>query len=145
MKKQFLAFQFFIVVGVSVQAQKLYFSQDAGGNIIRWEFCEGACQISKKGISEDQKEDTIASQVDTQMVMYPNPTNSMLILEWSKDFKDQVTSIELFDYLGRKVLSKRDFQQSKTSLNLINYPSGNYFAQISFLDGSISNRKIIKN
>jgi hypothetical protein len=72
------------------------------------------------GVNEDD--------LNTNLQVYPNPTNSIL---WIKTNEKTAFTAELYDVLGKKLLSK-DFAegQNPQSLSVENLPTGTYLLQI---------------
>lgn len=75
---------------------------------------------------------------DTELSIYPNPSNGVFTIELSKDTK---TSIEVYDVLGKMVKS---YEQNglKSTLDLSGYPKGIYMVKM-ISDGKLSSKKII--
>ena len=93
----------------------------------------------------------ICEQGAAQIVVFPNPATGELIVT---SYELQVTSIDVFDVMGRKVqsfgfnVSGSNFQNSKTSkhetiINLAHLPNGVYFLNIKTENGILS-RKVVK-
>jgi len=89
--------------------------------------------------------------VETRLIAsvqaYPNPTRGEF---WVSGFEVtsyelQVTSYEIFDVMGRKLLtSPLSLTSPETTLNLAHLPNGIYFLKITTENGVIT-KKIIKN
>ncbi|UZO81487.1 T9SS type A sorting domain-containing protein [Aquimarina sp. ERC-38] len=127
------------------QTNKLLFTYDKSGNQVQREYCTGSCFILKKTI-EDLKEDkTLANQFNGQFVMYPNPTNGILIVEWSEISMENLQSIKLVNYLGSKIKEVPIKQFNSYKFNLSSYSTGMYLLQFKFKDNSTFSQKIIKN
>ena len=86
--------------------------------------------------------------------VYPNPTGGELQVT---SYELQVTGIEVFDLMGRKVLSQKaeggrqnveadnyPSLQSTTTLNLSHLPAGMYFVRITTEEGVVT-KKVVKN
>lgn len=71
-------------------------------------------------------------------VVYPNPTEGILKIDSQKS---EINSIEIYDYLGKKVLQSKSFV---SELDISNLNSGIYFCIIKSSDNSMTNQKIIK-
>ncbi len=82
-----------------------------------------------------------SNSIKNEMVnIYPNPFKEKLNIDSNHN---DVFKIELFDILGKKIYSKKEF--NKQSIEFSNLKSGIYFVKIYSVDGSlIFSKKIIK-
>lgn len=76
----------------------------------------------------------IDDYIETQIKLYPNPTNGILQIETNQE----IILIEVFNLVGQKVL------ETKTEINLSNFGSGIYFLKIKGSNGFSEVHKIIK-
>ncbi|MBI2723242.1 MAG: T9SS type A sorting domain-containing protein [Bacteroidetes bacterium] len=66
-----------------------------------------------------------------ELVLFPNPTNKIFTI----DCKRPINSLELYDVTGKVILSMRKFDLvSRVNVDVSQYPSGCYFARISYSD-----------
>ncbi len=72
-------------------------------------------------------------------VLYPVPSSS--VINFSSNYSESITRIELFSLTGTKVKEHR----STSALNISELPDGIYYAMIFFDDKSIITQKIIKS
>ena len=84
---------------------------------------------STLGLSESEKKNNIS--------IYPNPTTDYLFIKSDLDIKD----IQISDLNGR-IINNLEFQDNK--MNLSSLQTGIYFAKISYINGKILTKKIIK-
>ncbi|MCL2510980.1 MAG: PKD domain-containing protein [Bacteroidales bacterium] len=75
------------------------------------------------------------------ITIYPNPTSGEIQVT---SYELRVTSIEIFDVIGRKALtSPVSFPSPETTLNLTHLPTGVYFLKIQTENGVVV-RKVVK-
>jgi len=84
------------------------------------------------GIAEPEGKDGV--------VVYPNPTGGELRVT---SYGLQVTGIEIFDLMGKNVLSQKAESGKQKELDISHLPSGMYFVRIQTEKGII-NKKIVK-
>lgn len=86
----------------------------------------------------------IEEKVKAEISIYPNPTNDILNFKFSKEL-NQETQIDIFNILGRKLISKEiDKNESQFLINISNFNKGIYIVRIS--NSEFKNHyKIIKN
>ncbi|MCL2042194.1 MAG: T9SS type A sorting domain-containing protein [Bacteroidales bacterium] len=84
------------------------------------------------GIAETEEEEGI--------VVYPNPTSGVLRVT---SYELRVTGIEIFDLMGKNVLSQKAESGRQKELDISHLPSGMYFVRVMTEQGII-NRKIVK-
>jgi len=80
-------------------------------------------------------DDTDASNVD----YYPNPTNGLVFIKSS----DVLTQIKVTNIIGQVLISKT-VNTKETSIDLLDYPSGNYFIILQSGDRQTTHR-LVKN
>lgn len=77
---------------------------------------------------------------NTKLFSYPNPTTDFIQLKWTQDYE----MIELVDANGKVLESNLLISSNKNyQLNLMNYPTGIYFARLTYKNKSVSH-KIVK-
>jgi hypothetical protein len=76
--------------------------------------------------------------------VYPNPTLDLIFVQISKDSKNKLTDLYLIDNYGRYLVAKKYFGK-ETTLDLSNYPSGNYYLKMLFQDSRTVTYIVIKN
>jgi len=82
-----------------------------------------------------------------ELKIYPNPTRGQLQVTIADQARNelQVTSYEIFDVMGKKLLtSPLSLTSPETTLNISHLPNGIYFLKITTENGIIT-KKIIKN
>ena len=70
--------------------------------------------------------------------LYPNPTDGMITIDL---LNSEISSIEIYDSLGKKVLEQNSVS---SRVNLSHLKSGIYFCKIISINNEIEFRKIIK-
>ncbi len=85
---------------------------------------------STLGLSESEEK-------NNNIVIYPNPTTDYLYIKSDLEIKD----VQISDLNG-KIINNLVFQDNK--MNLASLQIGNYFAKISYINGKILTKKIIK-
>ena len=77
------------------------------------------------------------------ILVYPNPTQSTLTVEWEGNEKIQA---ELFDISGRQISDTRDLSASadRTTWDLNDYPSGIFWLRV-IRNGRVSIKKVVKS
>jgi PKD repeat protein len=93
--------------------------------------------------------ETIALQVgisslnEIQFVIYPNPANELVTIEFKNTFL--TTAIELFDITGRKMpVSVETLSTDKIQLDVTNISSGNYILKIQSNDMMVHSPLVIE-
>ncbi len=105
---------------------ELYAGQDLGG-IYRFE--------------HDENSDVSVEEIDqTNLNIYPNPTNGTITLSSNDALIEQVNILNLQSQL---VYSK-DFAESKLNIDLSNIPAGVYFVSVDFSNGLHVMKKVVK-
>ncbi|MEX0813681.1 MAG: T9SS type A sorting domain-containing protein [Chitinophagales bacterium] len=90
---------------------------------------------SAKAIKNDETEIelTIVSTeevfFDSNIAVYPNPTNNMIFVELPKT--NDIQLLRLYDNLGRVLLQRNDLSEGKTSINTSDLPGGIYYLEVS--------------
>jgi hypothetical protein len=101
----------------------------------------GGIRILKQGITIGI--DKIAIK-ETHVLVYPNPSNGLITLELLSSFLlNEAVAVEVFDIVGKKLLSIPIDFQNKININLRNTTPGVYFCRIIIADGSFITKKII--
>ena len=73
---------------------------------------------------------------------HPNPTSNTVLIT-PIDAESEIKSIDVFDTLGKKVISTNSIE--KRTIKMSGLPNGVYFVHVKFLDGSIGTTKILKS
>jgi hypothetical protein len=101
-------------------------------DVVCWEQCDG-CEPWAEGVEELS---TVAPLV------YPNPTNEILNVEFGSVVKDM--SISIFDLAGREVARPfNSFNGSKAVINVSNLPKGAYFVVGNSVDASFNQTIVV--
>jgi hypothetical protein len=74
-------------------------------------------------------------QANTEISIYPNPTQNLLF------FSEELNQIEIYTSLGQKV---KTFEKG-THINLSNIPKGTYFLKAKSATGKSIHQKFLKN
>jgi hypothetical protein len=82
-----------------------------------------------------------ADDENSQLSLYPNPTNGILNIELPKEDK---SSIAVFNLLGKVIYSSDGSDTDKVSINLTNEPKGIYIIRIKSGTGSAIERFILQ-
>lgn len=83
--------------------------------------------------SEDCSSDlSISDQIETPLLVYPNPTNSILTISTDQS----VTAFEIFNLNGQSVLQLENDNSGETSLDLNALEQGMYFLKVEFINGN---------
>lgn len=76
---------------------------------------------------------TINEVSNKDIILFPNPTNGSLNIEIPNDIFDKQAEISIYDFLGKKLLTKKTTQNS-TIINIKNLASGSYIVKVSSND-----------
>lgn len=76
---------------------------------------------------------------DIRLTVQPNPAQSVVCLDAPKE----IQHFELFDLSGKCVLSQ-SIRSSHADIRVSQLPAGSYIAKISFADGQIMTRKLVR-
>jgi len=76
--------------------------------------------------------------------IYPNPTTGELSIETS-DMRCEILDIEIFDIMGKKIVSNLKSQISNKKINISHLQSGIYFLKITKENNTIETVKLIKH
>jgi Secretion system C-terminal sorting domain len=68
-------------------------------------------------------------------IMYPNPANSMVTLEYSNEYKNH--QIKIIDATGKIVLLKKNIEPNKTNVDIAKLAAGVYLIQIVNLNSVV--------
>lgn len=140
MKRITITLTFLLLVIMSVQAQTVQFSYDAAGNRIKREVIRLKQSFESENDSLNCIQPVTTQLQDARVVIYPNPTKGMLILEISDPgIQNEVIIITS---QGNIILHRKALK-SATTLDLSAYPAGLYILQLN-IDNMTSEWKIIK-
>lgn len=121
----------------------LKFSYDESGNQIE-RIYTSTIIVAPKQSEEELIEESLASQFEEMLKIYPNPTRGVLNIEWEKEITQYISQIEILSsdaILSRNLISN---QGNKLSIDLTSKQPGIYFVRYTFTDGSIVSQKAIK-
>lgn len=80
-------------------------------------------------------------ELSTSAKAYPNPVRDELIIDLAHTYSN--TSLEIFDYTGRKLDQYSFNNQELLQVNLASYPSGPYLVRL-IADGEFSTIRVVK-
>lgn len=125
------------------------FDYDVAGNQWKRRFIYVASGIYRMAdqpfVKQPKTEDLVESDIDKNIMYYPNPVQSELFVQWSNSENNFVESIELYSITGQ--LMRRFDNLKNDENNTINfeaYPSGHYILNLSYTDGTAKDLRIIK-
>jgi len=72
--------------------------------------------------------------------IYPNPVNSVFYLENATDLE----KIEMFDFIGKNVLTINTLHQGVTPINIAHLAKGSYVLRVTSMNKKVESHKIIK-
>ena len=81
------------------------------------------------------------SVIEPNIGIYPNPANQLVFLNLDQNFKENLSSIQLFDQTGRLVAR---FEPSQSTLDISNFEPGCYYLQFNSASTQISKQVIIE-
>jgi len=96
--------------------------------------------VSKFNVQQIATNTDILSFED-YFVMYPNPVVDRLIIR--SKHNETIINVNIFDVLGRIILTKNNINTYQHSLNISTIPSGSYFIQITTTKGRIFTSKLV--
>ncbi len=76
------------------------------------------------------------------VVLYPNPTTSLLTISLQQE-NEKIVDVEILDVLGKEIKTVENNQSEQITLNVNDLPSGFYFAKVIFKKGSVI-KKFVK-
>ncbi len=82
----------------------------------------------------------IATYDMSQVKIYPNPTDGLLILDWGK--QETSVNIEIYSANGQGLLHEELKNGTRKQLNLSHFASGNYFIVVRDHKGNIGSQRI---
>lgn len=102
-------------------------------------------KMEDKSYSNNQVEDSKPrNQEELQNVtIYPNPATSKIYVEFGNKFHDFNNRIEISDS-SSKVLIQNETSNGREEVDISSFLPGMYFVKVTFPDGTIENKKIIK-
>jgi hypothetical protein len=106
------------------------------------EFEEVAVQAFLKSAKITTEKASLAPS-KRELLLYPNPVNDALNIEFVNDEGDIITELEMYNVAGMKVV-KQNLNDSKIAVEIGNIPCGIYLVRISTTSGTFL-RKVIKN
>lgn len=148
---------FFLVAQVSVAQESI---NTAGGNVISsggsvsysigqvfYQTSNGANGSVSEGVQQPYEISIITQIEDAKSIhllvsAYPNPATDYLILDINEsEYKNMC--FQLYDMNG-KLLQSQNLTESKTQINMSNYPPASYFVRVVSGNISVKEFKIIK-
>lgn len=98
-------------------------------------------EISNKSANISEK-DIATIEKNYNILLYPNPSNSLITIEIDDELSEKEVFVEVFDVLGQKISSKK-VDNSKATFDVSQYAKGIYNVQISSDESVIANHKIM--
>lgn len=86
---------------------------------------------------------SIGDNTISNILVYPNPTNSILNIKMPNNKSDSVLKIRIYDFIG-KLVKSMDTRDRFVKINLENLSSGNYFFSITN-DNKTHNKILVKD
>lgn len=114
---------------------------DGGGYYLQLSNINSDNNLANNWIASNVKISVGIQQLESQLQLYPNPSNGLIQLVSSYP----MVQINLTDMQG-VVLNKleTESQSNNSTIDIQNYPSGIYLLQITFSNGYVLNKKIVK-
>lgn len=85
---------------------------------------------------------SVPSLEATHFQLYPNPVKEMVYIQSTST--ETLSSIRLFNILGKEVLQLNNIQSNATQINLSGLPSGIYLMELTSESGTSSTQKVVK-
>lgn len=82
------------------------------------------------------------TKLNNNLFVFPNPASSIVNIKTLNN--DIIEKVELFNMLGKRVLSKKNNQYKKLTIDIANLPKGIYFLRTKIKNQITSKRLIIK-
>ncbi len=79
---------------------------------------------------------------NSKIKLYPNPATDMLYI--ANDLDDEIINITIYNFQGKRILSKEFSNQKNIELNVSALKSGNYLLKCTTRKNNIISKKIIK-
>ena len=76
----------------------------------------------------------------SNIMVYPNPTEGKFTIT---NYELRITEVEVFDLMGRKVLSQKAESRKQKELDISHFPAGMYFVRI-MTDRGVVTKKVVK-
>ena len=96
-------------------------------------------QMDLDGTESMSKVIGVKTSAEGKIYFAPNPANNLLTVH----FAGEKATIQIYDLLGRLVLSKKNVDAGNTSLDISNLKSGNYIVEMT-VNGVILREKLVK-
>jgi endonuclease/exonuclease/phosphatase family metal-dependent hydrolase len=82
---------------------------------------------------------------DREAIVYPNPTQGSLTLQFAQKDESELAELRLFDQLGTQIqLTQSVFESETVRLDLSSLPAGLYFLKVNFRAGEQESFKVLK-
>ncbi|MEL6987856.1 MAG: T9SS type A sorting domain-containing protein [Bacteroidota bacterium] len=131
------------------------FTYDSNGNQYRLRYnSTNARSAPENSDSEDTMLTEISEEVDfkdlklnkeelnKQILLFPNPTNGEVRLQFNGDAFDQILGIQIFDQNGRLL---QTFDQKIKTLDFTNFSKGVYIVRFLIKNNELITREIIRS
>jgi hypothetical protein len=96
-------------------------------------------QMDFNGTESLSKVIGVKTSTEGKIYFTPNPANNQLTVH----FAGEKATIQVYDLLGRLVLSKKNVDEGNTTFDISNLKSGNFIVEMS-VNGVISREKLVK-
>lgn len=151
MKKELLFLVFLVCLFSNAQTNKIVFEYDAAGNQTKRSFCLKCPSATGKSDQTKEAEALVEQKIvpfsSEEVLSYsPNPVKEALNLTWKLQDHNEVTSVQVFSFLGQ-VLGTYPVGSGSNELNIPfqNYSGGIYIVVLYYRNGSQKSIKIIKS
>lgn len=141
MKKYILAFLFLCCATIGfAQCISIEYTYDLAGNRISRTKIDLTTSCSRKGTA-----DTATEQIseNKRMVLFPNPVQELLNIHLLGDWKNEQSSLWLYDLAGKQILMKQNLN-SQNEIPFASLPIGMYIVKV-FIDNKYYEYKVVKN
>lgn len=128
----------------------LVFTYDASGNQIRKEWVVVETQTQQSSAKQLVSKTVIPEQLaklSEQIVVYPNPTEGLLMFEWKNDLlTEQIYGITISQLSGVTwEIPINEITNNSLQVDLSNYANGIFIVNFELIDSKRISKKIIKN
>ncbi|MGM5631401.1 hypothetical protein O2K51_10905 [Apibacter raozihei] len=142
MKKSYSALLLFLFVFTFSQSEKLVFDYDISGNQVLRKY-----QLeNQKKFREESSLDALDKSSEKRILIYPNPVETGLFIEWDSSIANLLTKIELVPYNGNAVEEVKFIaSERRIWINMAYRLPGVYYFKIYCSNGEVLLHSVIKN
>ncbi len=144
-EKVFFSFVLCFLFSVNIRAQSpVYYTYDDNGNRLTRSITLKKSAVAEDSVYADEPEKEIFKEEigETQIRIYPNPTQGELVVEVTGLSPEIPVEYSVYSTTGT-VLKKHKIPEHQFNIDFRAYPGGIYVLKLS-LDGKVSEWKIIK-